>query len=133
MLYPIKNSLFDEFFKSTFNKEEGNMNMKTDIRTVNNNFVFDIDMPGYEKKDISISLEDGYLTIQAKRTYSDEEKNNHGEFIRRERFIGTSSRSYYVGDINESDIHANLTNGVLTITFPKESKVVENKKIISID
>ena len=67
MYYPIKNSLFDEFFKSTFNKEEGNLNMKTDIRLVNNNYVLDIDLPGYDKKDINITLEDGYLTVKAKK------------------------------------------------------------------
>ena len=114
MYYPIKNSLFDEFFKSTFNKEEGNLNMKTDIRLVNNNYVLDIDLPGYDKKDINITLEDGYLTVKAKKVYTDEEKNNKGDYVRRERFTGTCSRSYYVGEIDDQCIDAKFENGVLT-------------------
>ena len=132
MYYPIKNSLFDEFFKSTFNKEEGNLNMKTDIRLVNNNYVLDIDLPGYDKKDINITLEDGYLTVKAKKVYTDEEKNNKGDYVRRERFTGTCSRSYYVGEIDDQCIDAKFENGVLTLSFPKEKIVEENKKIINI-
>lgn len=132
MYYPIKNSLFDEFFKSTFNKEEGNLNMKTDIRLVNNNYVLDIDLPGYDKKDINITLEDGYLTVKAKKVYTDEEKNNKGDYVRRERFTGTCSRSYYVGEIDDQCIYAKFENGVLTLSFPKEKLVEENKKIINI-
>lgn len=132
MYYPIRNSLFDEFFRS-FEKEEGNLNMKTDIRVINNNYVLDIEMPGYEKKDIDVSLEDGYLTIKAKRVYADQDKSTYGEYVRRERFVGTCSRSYYVGDINENDVTASLNNGILSLTFPKESKAVEHKRIISID
>ena len=132
MYYPIKNSLFDEFFKSTFNKEEGNLNMITDIRLVNNNYVLDIDLPGYDKKDINITLEDGYLTVKAKKVYTDEEKNNKGDYVRRERFTGTCSRSYYVGEIDDQCIDAKFENGVLTLSFPKEKLVEENKKIINI-
>ena len=132
MYYPIKNSLFDEFFKSTFNKEEGNLNMKTDIRLVNNNYVLDIDLPGYDKKDINITLEDGYLTVKAKKVYTDEEKNNKCDYVRRERFTGTCSRSYYVGEIDDQCIDAKFENGVLTLSFPKEKLVEENKKIINI-
>lgn len=132
MYYPIKNSLFDEFFKSTFNKEEGNLNMKTDIRLVNNNYVLDIDLPGYDKKDINITLEDGYLTVKAKKVYTDEEKNNKGDYVRRERFTGTCSRSYYVGEIDDQCIDAKFENGVLTLSFPKDKLVEENKKIINI-
>ena len=132
MYYPIKNSLFDEFFKSTFNKEEGNLNMKTDIRLVNNNYVLDIDLPGYDKKDINITLEDGYLTVKAKKVYTDEEKNNKGDYVRRERFTGTCSRSYYVGEIDDQCIDAKFENGVLTLSFPKEKLVEENKKIMNI-
>ena len=132
MYYPIKNSLFDEFFKSTFNKEEGNLNMKTDIRLVNNNYVLDIDLPGYDKKDINITLEDGYLTVKAKKVYTDEEKNNKGDYVRRERFTGTCSRSYYVGEIDDQCIDAKFENGVLTLSFHKEKLVEENKKIINI-
>ena len=132
MYYPIKNSLFDEFFKATFNKEEGNLNIKTDIRLVNNNYVLDIDLPGYDKKDINITLEDGYLTVKAKKVYTDEEKNNKGDYVRRERFTGTCSRSYYVGEIDDQCIDAKFENGVLTLSFPKEKLVEENKKIINI-
>ena len=106
--------------------------MKTDIRLVNNNYVLDIDLPGYDKKDINITLEDGYLTVKAKKVYTDEEKNNKGDYVRRERFTGTCSRSYYVGEIDDQCIDAKFENGVLTLSFPKEKLVEENKKIINI-
>ena len=133
MLVPRKNSfdLFDDFFEDEFfPKKEKNL-MKTDIREKKNKYIIDIDLPGFEKENIEVSLEKGYLMISAKvdkRDNSDDEK-----FVRRERFIGSCSRSFYVGeDINEKDINASFKNGTLVLEIPKkesEDKANKTKQI----
>ena len=91
-----------------------------------------IDVPGYDKEDIKIELQDGYLTVSAEK--NEEKEDKHAKYLKRERFTGMCSRSYYVGDnLKEEDIKANFKNGILTIEFPKEvEKKVEEKKYIPI-
>ena len=128
MLVPRRNSfdLFDDFFDDEFfPKKHNQMNlMKTDIREKKDKYLIDIDLPGYEKENINLSLHDGYLNISAK--VNKEEKKEEEKFVRRERYIGECSRSFYVGDdIKEEDIQAEFKNGILMITVPK--KELENK------
>lgn len=108
--------------------------MKTDIKESGNNYEIDIDLPGYKKEDVQAELKDGYLVITAKNESVSEDTSNK-EYIRRERFYGTSSRSFYVGkDIKQEDISARFENGVLMLTVPKQvQKPVEEKKYISIE
>ena len=133
MLVPRKNSfdLFDDFFEDEFfprheyfSKKERNL-MRTDIKENNDKYLLDIDLPGFDKEGINISLENGYLNIAAK--VDKKEKNENDEkMIRQERFFGECSRSFYVGeDIKEEDIHAEFKNGILKIEIPK--KQLENK------
>ncbi len=133
MLVPRKSNfdLFDDFFEDDFfprheyfSKKERNL-MKTDIKENNNRYLLDIDLPGFDKDGISISLENGYLNITAK--VDKNEKNESDEkIIRQERFFGECSRSFYVGDdIKEEDIHAEFKNGILKIEIPK--KQIEDK------
>ena len=109
--------------------------MKTDIQEKDNNYVLDMDLPGYEKEDIKAQLKDGYLTITAQKNTSNDDKDEEGNYIRRERYCGKCSRSFYVGDsIKEEDIKANFNNGILELTFPKEvEQKVEEMKYITID
>ena len=110
--------------------------MKTDIQEKDNNYVLDMDLPGYEKEDIKAQLKDGYLTITAQKNTSNDDKDEKGNYIRRERYCGKCSRSFYVGDgIKEEDIKANFKNGILQLTFPKEvaRKEDEETKYITID
>ena len=109
--------------------------MKTDIQEKDNNYVLDMDLPGYEKEDIKAQLKDGYLTITAQKNTSNDEKDEEGNYIRRERYFGKCSRSFYVGDnIKEEDIKANFNNGILELTFPKEvPQKEEEMKYITID
>ena len=128
MLVPRRNSfdLFDDFFEDDFfPKYEKNL-MKTDIREKKDKYIIDVDLPGYDKKNINLSLHNGYLNIAAK--VDKEEHNGEDEkFVRRERYVGECSRSFYVGDdIKEEDIHAEFNNGILKIFIPK--KQIENKK-----
>ena len=89
-----------------------------------------MDVPGLEKKDISIEVDNGYLTIQVQKANKEENEKKH--FIRKERTYYTAKRSFYVGDIEENDIKASLTNGELHIEIPKEEKKVVTKKTIEI-
>ena len=136
MLVPRKNSfdLFDDFFDDSFlqvPRKERNL-MKTDIREKKDRYMIDVDLPGFDKENIHLSLENGYLNISAK--VNKEEKHDDDEkIIHRERFYGECSRSFYVGDdITEEDINAEFKNGILKIVLPKkdqERKAKEIKKI----
>ena len=139
MLMPRRNDfdLFDEMFNDPFftRKPEVKL-MKTDIREKDNEYLVDIDLPGYEKQDIKISVDDGYLTVSAKKESNDEEKDDKGNFIRRERYSGECSRSFYVGeDIEAEDVKASFKNGILTLDIPKkeEEKKLPEKKYVEID
>ena len=133
MLVPRRNSfdLFDDFFDDGFfSKRERNL-MKTDIRENENGYIIDIDLPGFSKENINLSLKNGYLEISAKVEHNNDE-NNEEKFVHRERFYGECSRSFYVGeDITEEDINAEFKNGILKIEVPKkeEKKTIESKQI----
>lgn len=122
-------SIFDDVFGDVFDRKEVSV-MKTDVKEVGDNYELDIDVPGYNKEDIKLELERGYLTVTAEQSKDIDETDK--KYIRRERCYGKSSRTFYVGDnVTEEDIKANYKNGILSITVPKVSKV-ESKKIIEI-
>ena len=120
---------FDEFFKPVlFNG--GRTSMKTDLKETDKEYELAIDMPGYEKSDITLTLENGYLTVNAKREEKEEDKDN---YVRRERSY-SCSRSYYVGDaVTEEDIKAKYLNGTLNLVVPKKEKELPQKKNIEIE
>ena len=124
-------NMFDDFFKDPFFTRNNAVKvMKTDIQEKDNNYVLDMDLPGYEKEDIKAQLKDGYLTITAQKNTSNDDKDEKGNYIRRERYCGKCSRSFYVGDsIKEEDIKANFKNGILQLTFPKEVARKEDEEI----
>ena len=110
--------------------------MRTDIRENEKGFTLDIDLPGYTKDNVQAELKEGYLTITASTSRSNEEKDENGRYIRRERYSGNCSRSFYVGeDITETDINAKFTDGVLNLEIPKKEPVqkIPEKKIIAIE
>ena len=138
-------SLFDEMFGFPTEREyyqkqkdaaaQSGM-MRTDIREVNGNYELDIDLPGYKKEDMKLQLKDGYLTIQASRTENKDTKDQEGKYVRRERYMGHCSRTFFIGkSIRHEDIHAKYEDGILKLTFPKEEtkKELEDKKYISIE
>lgn len=123
---------FDDFFRyPSLSHEFRNMEniMKTDVEEKENGYMLEIEMPGFNKNDINLDLNNGYLTIEAKKTDVDNEKDKKGNYIRRERYYGSCSRSFYVGDISENDINAKLDSGILTIFVPKEKKAETKKRI----
>lgn len=127
--------LFDplgDFFKwSTYdNDSRFNNIMKTDIKEFDKNYLLEIDMPGYDKKDIMIDYDNGYITISAEKKEVHSENDPKHRYLRKERFVGRTSRSFYVGDIDQKDISAKLDNGTLTVYVPKENKQEEKKHIV---
>lgn len=129
--------LFDSFFQDPFftSKESKFDVMKTDIREKDNNYILDIDLPGVKKEDISIDLKDGYLTVNAKTSLANEDFGKNGTYLRRERYEGSFSRSFYAGEnADEKTIMAEFKNGTLTISFPKDPEPkIEEKKTIKIN
>ena len=127
----------DDFFtrhSPLYGKHEKAM-MKTDVRETENSYELDIDLPGFKKDQLSLTLKDGYLTIQASKGLDKDEKDEKDHYIRRERYAGSMSRSYFVGkDLTEEDIHAKYEDGILRLSIPKkEAKKVEEKKTITIE
>ena len=140
MMMPRNNfgfDLFDEMFKDPFFSRRENQNavMKTDIREKDGDYLIDIDLPGFSKDDISAELHDGYMTVTAKKEENNDEKDEKGNYIHRERYSGSCSRRFYVGDISEADIKASFKDGTLHLEIPKEEpeKLEEQKKLISIE
>lgn len=110
--------------------------MKTDIKDTDNGYEVIMNLPGARKEDVKAELKDGYLTINVTSNTNNDEKDENGKYIRRERFTGSCSRSFYVGDqITQEDIKAKFENGTLTMIIPKkEAKpAVEDKKYIAIE
>lgn len=115
---------FEEFFRPLWGVE-GHA-MRTDISEKDGNIVLETDLPGMDKKDIGIELNDGYLTISAKREETSD-SDEKGRFIRKERRYGSCSRSFYVGTgVEEKDISASYENGILKVTFPTEAQSRKN-------
>ncbi len=151
MLMPtvFHENLFDDFFdpfwndaalervmnreaRDTFGKRGANM-MKTDVKQTDNGYEVAVDLPGCKKEDVQMDLNDGYLTIQAVRSHSNDEKDKKGRYLRRESFSGTCARSFYVGDVKKEDIHAKFEDGVLHIELPapQQTKALpENPNLI---
>ena len=105
--------------------------LKTNIKQVGDNYVYEIDIPGFEKENVSINYEDGYLIVEAKNARENSSKNDN--YISQERYIGSCSRSYYVGNVVEKDIKANFNNGLLTVRVPKEKESKNQKAKIEIE
>lgn len=133
--------LFDDFMRFPMERQVSRAQetvdmMRTDVRDVDGNYELYIDLPGYKKEDVKIHLKEGYLTITATRQADKDEKNTEGKYVRRERYMGSCSRSFFVGkNLHQDNIHAKYENGVLQVTFPKEEnrKEIEDKKYISIE
>lgn len=148
MMFPsvFGENLFDDWMDFPFEKDFfGGKNplygknaknmMKTDVRETENGYELDIDLPGFKKDEITAQLKDGYMTISASKGLDKDKKDKEGRYIRRERYAGAMSRSFYVGEgVTEEDIHAKYEDGILKLSVPKkDKKAVEQKKYISIE
>ncbi len=140
--------LFDDFFDFPFYDDRetdklekklyghrGKNLMKTDIQEADNNYVMEMDLPGFSKDEIKVSLKDGYLTIRAEKSLEEEKDKKTSKYIRRERYAGVCERSFYVGDISETDIKGEFKHGILKLTLPKKQpkKEIDTTKYIELD
>lgn len=139
-------NLFDDFFADPFfgyagrgdgaatRRAQQNL-MTTDVRETDDAYTVEMDLPGYKKDDIQVDLKNGYLNVTAKREDANDEKDDNGKYLRRERYYGTCTRSFYVGDdIKRDDIKATYANGILSLTVPKKNaQEVEDAHRIAIE
>ena len=151
----FRENLFDDFFdgflgfpmwddrpmqktrKKLYGHHAADM-MKTDIQEHDNHYELDVELPGFKKEELSLELKDGCLVINAAKGFEKDEKEEEtGKFVRRERYVGSMSRSFYVGEeVRQEDIHAKYENGVLKLSIPKmeeRKQQVEEKKYIAIE
>ena len=131
-------NLLDDFFGEPFGGYDYSESglMTTDVKDTDKGYEVTMNMPGVKKEDVKAELKDGYLTVSAETNTKKDEKAEDGKYIRRERYSGSCSRSFYVGDgVSQEDIKAKFENGVLTLDVPKkEAKpAVEEKKTIAIE
>ena len=139
-------NLFDEFFGNAFDdymkdtqralygKHSKNL-MKTDVKETDESYEVDIDLPGFQKDEVSLDLKNGYLTVSAAKGLDKDEEDKKGRYIRQERYAGSLSRSFYVGeDVEPQDVKAKYENGVLKLFVPKaEVKQVPAQTAIAIE
>ena len=141
-------NLFDDFFtpfyyddkdekkaeKKLYGHRAQNL-LRTDIKETKEGYELVIDVPGFKKDEVKVALKDGYLTVSAAKGLDKDEKDKEGNYIRRERYAGTLSRSFYVGDaVSEEDIHAKYEDGILKLSVPKKApKAVEKNGYIAIE
>ena len=139
-------NLFDEMMNFDFDKEFERMTrplygkrnknmMKTDVRETENSYELDIDLPGFKKDEINVQLDNGYLNIQAAKGLDKDEEKKDGQYIRRERYAGSMSRTFYVGNqLTQNDIHAKFEDGILKLSIPKkDAPQIEQNKYIAIE
>ena len=133
--YPNRFSLFNDDFFNSFFPETTHKAMACDIKEGEENYELAMNLPGFKKENIQMSLEDGYLTVQASSNREEQNHDDKGRWIRQERYSGTYQRSFFVGkNVSEQEIHASYEDGVLNITVPKVTqKAIEAKKMIPIE
>ena len=142
----FRDNLFDDMFDFDFDKEFNRMMrplygkhaqnmMKTDVRETDNSYELDIDLPGFKKDEISVQLDNGYLSISASKGLDKNEENKDGKYIRRERYAGSMNRTFYVGSqLTQQDIQAKFEDGILKISVPKKDvQQIEQNKYIAIE
>ncbi|RKM59175.1 Hsp20/alpha crystallin family protein [Butyrivibrio sp. CB08] len=143
MLAPsiFEENFIDDLFGFPYMKEFDNMEhdmerklygrkasrmMKTDIREKDDNYEISVDLPGFRKEDITVELDNGYITINASKNLDKDDNNKKGKLLRQERYAGSMTRSFYVGEnVEKEDVDASYRHGVLNLTIPK--KAMENK------
>ena len=109
--------------------------MKTDVQESDDSYIMEMDLPGFSKDEVKVSLKDGYLTVKAAKGLDEESEKKNTKYIRKERYAGECERSFYVGDVKESDIKGEFKHGILTLTIPKvqPQKEVDTTKYIEIE
>ena len=118
---------FPDMNKVLYGKQADTL-MKTDVRETDDKYEITIDLPGFKKDEINAKLENGYMTVSAAKSIDKDKQDQGGKYIRRERYAGSMSRSFYVGgNVTQSDIHAKFEDGILRLSLPKADKTIAEK------
>ncbi len=127
-------SRFSDADRRLYGKHAKNM-MKTDVKETESGYQVAVELPGFDKSEISVELDKGYLTITAAKELDKDEKDEDGRYIRRERYAGSMQRSFYVGEVvQQEDIKAKYENGVLTLGVPREdARRIQQNRYIAIE
>lgn len=125
---------FPDYEKALYGKHSQNV-MRTDVKETDQGYELDIDLPGFKKDEVNARLDNGYLKIQAEKNVDKDEKDKDGKYIRRERYAGAMTRSFYIGSgVEQKDIHAKFEDGILKLSIPKKTpQQMEEKKYIAIE
>lgn len=133
-LFRKDRGFFDDFFEdfNVFNPTTSTGLMKTDIKETDQGYELSVELPGYAKDDVRVSLDNGYLMIEANKTQENEVEDKDTKYIRKERYVGTMKRSYYVGKMSLEDIQGTFDKGILHIAIPKETKKEPEKRYLEL-
>ena len=130
---------FNDFFDRPVRQHRGNYpvvnTMRSDIKEFEDSYQIDMQLPGYAKEEVEVSIKDGYLTVSANHEENKDEKDSNGKYIRKECYRGSCERSFYVGDhITSENVKASFKDGMLTLTLPKQEALPkeERKQLVSI-
>ena len=110
--------------------------MRTDVKELKDAYELQIDLPGFKKEDVTAEVKNGYLTITAEKNTSNDEKDSEGKYIRRERYSGTMSRSFYIGEnVTEDEIKAKFEDGILKVDVPKDTpqRIEDKRRLVAIE
>ena len=139
----FRENLWNDLMDFSFPELDGKMYgkrgehiMRTDVKEHDDKYEVDIELPGFKKEDVKAELKDGYLTITELKEVNNEQKNENGKYVRRERYTGNMSRSFYVGDkVTQEEIRAKFEDGILKLQIPKKDpkKQVEDKHYVTIE
>ena len=139
----FRENLWNDLMDFSFPELDGKMYgkrgehiMRTDVKEHDDKYEVDIELPGFKKEDVKAELKDGYLTITALKEVNNEQKNENGKYVRRERYTGNMSRSFYVGDkVTQEEIRAKFEDGILKLQIPKKDpkKQVQDKHYVTIE
>lgn len=126
---------FPEFDRMMYGNRSEHV-MRTDVKENEKGYEVDIELPGYKKEEVKAELKDGYLTVNALKEMNNDQKDENGKYVRRERYSGNMSRSFYVGEnVTQEDIRAKFEDGILKLQIPKKEakKQIEEKHYVTIE
>ena len=122
-------NVFDEPFMQSFHTPE----FKVDVKDNKDSYDLTAELPGLKKEDISLTYNNNYLTIATKNEQSKDEKDDKGNYVRRERSQSSMSRSFYINDIDESKCTAEYKDGILSVHMPKSAEKAATGQTININ